>query len=130
MAYIGRTRPPCAACHALGPFDHEGTSYELYCCLLRLHSIPIVDPEWPTVMACFGRGPEDFIDGIGLAARDPVLGQAKRRATELGLYDPAKPLSPLLEPFITAIADMIVEDLIRHPPPPEPPRTRKRPRVA
>ena len=97
----------------LGPFDHDGRRYDLYFCLLRLHSIPIVDPDWPTVMASFGEGPDDFTDGIGLAARDPVLGEAKRRATELGFFDPKKPLSPLLEPFITALADMIVEDLIQ-----------------
>lgn len=111
MGVIGRQPPPCPECRALGSFDHGGSRYDLYFCLLRLHSLPIVDPDWPTVMARFGEGPEDFTDGIALAERDSVLGEAKRRAIDGGFYDPKKPLSPLLKPFVEALADAIVADL-------------------
>jgi hypothetical protein len=122
---IGRTRPPCSECRALGPVDHGDA--------LRprlLPPPPALDPHRRSRVAdgdgLLRRRPR------GLHRRDRPRGPGPRapgseaRAIELGLYDPTKPLSPLLEPFINAMADLIVEDLLKHPPPPEPSGPRER----
>jgi hypothetical protein len=107
---VVRRPPPCPQCDPLGSFDHEGKHYDLYFCLVRLHGLPIVDPEWPDVMARFGDGPDDFTDGMAVADRDPVLGEARRRAIERGLYDPKKPLSPQMKRFVEALAELLLAD--------------------
>ena len=70
-------------------------------------------PDWPTVMARFGDALEDFTDGIALADRDPVLGEAKRRAIEQGFYVPKKPLSPKMNPVVTALANLILASITK-----------------
>jgi hypothetical protein len=111
MAIIESRPPPCSQCHALGDFDHEGTRHQLYYCLLRLHSIPIVDPDWPTVLARWGAGPDEFRHGIGLADSEPALAEALRRAIDRRLYDPEKPLHPGMQRVMAALTDAILADL-------------------
>lgn len=113
MGIIRNDPPPCPSCHTLGDFEHEGVRYQLYFCLLRLHSLPIVDPDWPTIMVRFGDGPSEFRSGWSVEGSDPALAEAERRAAEAGLRDPKKPLHPGMQRAVEALADLIVTDMLR-----------------
>jgi hypothetical protein len=106
MGIIRFDPPPCSACRSLGAYEHDGVRYHLFLCLLRLHSLALADPDWPTLMARFGDGPDDFRRGMGLTG-GPAIIEALRRATEQGLYDPKRPLHPGMQPFYDALLDLL-----------------------
>lgn len=62
-------------CVFLGP--HEG--FDLYFCTQG--------GAFPTVIARASDEPSDYISGLALADHDPLLGEARRRASERGLLD-------------------------------------------
>jgi hypothetical protein len=113
MGIIRSVPPPCSECRALGAFEHDSLRYDLYFCLVRLHSLPVVDPDWPTFLARHGPGRGDFIAGIASAGQHPALHEAKQRAVEEGLHDHRKALHPGMHRFAVALADLLMKDVER-----------------
>ncbi len=60
----------CTECIYLGAYR----AHDLYYCVRAL----------PTVIARFGPDGPEYVSGLGLAALDPILAEAKRRVGELG----------------------------------------------
>lgn len=110
MGLIVDRPPPCPECRPLGAFNHRRIRHELYVCLLRHHSIPIVDPEWPTFLARFGSHTDDFVMGIASGGQHRALREAKRRAVEREMRDPKVPLHPGMRRFVEALAELLIAE--------------------
>ena len=64
----------CTGCTALGEFEE----FDLYHCMQGGAS--------PTVLARYGDSGEQYLSGLAFADHIPSLGEAARRAAELGLH--------------------------------------------
>ena len=69
----------CERCTYLGPFQHDGTKYDLYHCMEC--------DKWPTVVARYGDDGPEYTSGMEFAERGltPSLVEAMKRAEMIGL---------------------------------------------